>query len=152
MCPSEESTYIKASTLHLWQECSSLRESAGPMKVLFLLRLVMKCNTIDMGHGQFAFVCTRGRRQNCKFCSRYATKLCDFALTGAKAGKTCDAPMCDRCAKEILPGKDYCPPHVRYSGRWTLITNNGVAVRSSNPAGPTISTAAWMATWRVGVS
>lgn len=55
----------------------------------------------------------RGRRKNCKACGARATKLCDFPLSGAKAGKTCDADICDRCATRIDTDVDYCPPHAR---------------------------------------
>jgi hypothetical protein len=76
----------------------------------------MPCNMIDFGDGTTAIVCTRGRRQKpCRWCGRPHTKLCDFPLSGAKAGKTCDAPMCDRCATSVGPNLDYCPPHTRYS-------------------------------------
>jgi hypothetical protein len=76
------------------------------------------CNTVKVETSAgpvTAIICTRGRRrQNCKFCSRYSTKLCDFPLAGPKAGKTCDAPMCDRCAVHVGPDKDFCPPHYNY--------------------------------------
>lgn len=50
----------------------------------------------------------------CSACkSRRHTKLCDFALTGKKAGQTCDAPLCDRCATRVGPNRDYCPAHAR---------------------------------------
>jgi hypothetical protein len=62
--------------------------------------------------GVYAIICTRGIRQNrCKYCGRIGTKLCDFKLTAANAGKTCDAPMCARCASHREPDTDYCKPH-----------------------------------------
>jgi hypothetical protein len=73
----------------------------------------MKCDTIDMGHGSFAFVCTRGQRHNCAFCSRYATKQCDFPVLRKGAWGTCDAWLCDRCAASQGKDVDYCPPHER---------------------------------------
>lgn len=58
----------------------------------------------------------RGRPRNtrCQFCQRPSTKLCDFPLTGAQAGKTCDAPMCAGCAYHLGKDVDFCPPHYRY--------------------------------------
>jgi len=58
------------------------------------------------------FACTRGPRKRCK-CGRPATRLCDWQLSGPKAGKTCDAPLCDRCAARVGPGRDYCQAHAR---------------------------------------
>lgn len=55
----------------------------------------------------------------CRFCKRkIATKLCDFPVgiwasphMVIKHGKviTCDAQMCDDCAKNIGPEMDFCP-------------------------------------------
>lgn len=61
-------------------------------------------------------LCDRRPVKKCK-CGRPSTKLCDFELgppdhaQGAH-GKTCDRPLCDRCAVHI-PGKDvdYCLDH-----------------------------------------
>ena len=64
---------------------------------------------IDLGDGIKAFVCTKGRRDRCRFChNQYVTKLCDFP-TGR--GRTCDAGMCDRCATAVAHEVDYCPRH-----------------------------------------
>jgi hypothetical protein len=73
----------------------------------------MKCNTVDLGHGQYAFVCTRGMRHNCQFCSRYATKQCDFPIIKGGKHTTCSAHICDRCAVVQALGIDFCPPHDR---------------------------------------
>ena len=66
--------------------------------------------TFPTKNGRVAgFACTRGRRA-CRFCyTQTSTKLCDF-VTGPK-GKTCDAPICDKCATSIGPDLDYCPKH-----------------------------------------
>lgn len=77
----------------------------------------MPCNhlrgTLSDGTPFEAIVCTGGaRRKRCK-CGRPSTKLCDFKLTGAKASKTCDAPLCPRCATSIGPDRDLCPAHAR---------------------------------------
>lgn len=39
-------------------------------------------------------------------CDRRASKLCDFPLKGKKQGKTCDRPLCQRCATSKPNGKD----------------------------------------------
>ena len=77
----------------------------------------MTCETVDLGNGQLAMVCGgRGRRHNCEFCSRYATKQCDFPVLRKGKMVTCDAWMCDRCAVKQEPlgsDIDFCPPHHR---------------------------------------
>jgi hypothetical protein len=72
----------------------------------------MPCEHRDLGDGAFAIICTRGGRTNpCKYCGRPHTKLCDFPLTGPKAGKTCDIPMCEKCATHFDQDTDYCRAH-----------------------------------------
>lgn len=66
------------------------------------------------------FACSRGqKRKTCSVhgCSGSATKLCDFPLTGKKAGQTCDRDLCEAHATR-MPGRplagqtiDYCPTH-----------------------------------------
>lgn len=60
------------------------------------------------------FICRRGRHRPapCVVCGKESSKLCDFPLRGAKAGKTCDRALCARCAVN-QPGKDrdFCPTH-----------------------------------------
>ena len=91
----------------------------------------MTCTRIHMGDGITAIVCTRGqRRARCAVCKRAeATKLCDFPLSGRKAGKTCDRKLCDACAAvqpvAVLPTPgstvddtiDYCPAHHRLASK-----------------------------------
>jgi hypothetical protein len=83
----------------------------------------MVCRTIIAGPDFQGIVCSRGeRRKSCKFCRGDADKQCDFKLRGSKAGKTCDANLCSKCA--VTQGThgvgahsgdsiDYCPPHAR---------------------------------------
>lgn len=76
---------------------------------------------IPLGGGGYA--CSRGRggrRAMCSVCKqREAAKLCDFPLRGRRAGKTCDAKLCDGCAVQqpvtSIDGDtvDFCPPHDR---------------------------------------
>ena len=77
----------------------------------------MPCYTVDLQGGGHAIVCTRGRRPIvCSVCRLPGNKLCDFPLMGAKTGKTCDRPLCDRCAISGGKGIDYCPTHARMKG------------------------------------
>ncbi len=60
------------------------------------------------------FICRRGQdRPRCSVpgCGRPATKLCDFKLTGAKTGKTCDRALCKHHALSVGVDVDFCPPH-----------------------------------------
>jgi hypothetical protein len=62
-----------------------------------------------------AIVCSRGQRaKRCSNCESDATRLCDAPLRGRKEGKTCDAPLCERCATRLkgVDG-DLCPAHAR---------------------------------------
>lgn len=68
----------------------------------------------DADGNVIGIACSRESVKLCSACkSRRHTKLCDFPLSGKKAGKTCDAPLCDRCAEHVGPDRDYCPPHAR---------------------------------------
>lgn len=42
-------------------------------------------------------------------CGRRAAWGCVFGLRGKLEGKTCDAPLCDRC----MSAHGHCPPHAR---------------------------------------
>jgi hypothetical protein len=81
----------------------------------------MTCNHVRLQNGASAIVCSRstprrrcsnGRRGNVSAsqCIRTATKLCDYPLGN---GKTCDKPLCDCCAVNVGPDRDYCPKHAR---------------------------------------
>jgi len=72
----------------------------------------MTCQRIPLPGG-FAVVCTRRPRARCEVCKvREHTLLCDFALRGAKTGKTCDRKLCAGCAAKAS-GQDLCPAHAR---------------------------------------
>ena len=73
----------------------------------------MPCDVIKSPEGLTVIACHRGPRRVCAEpdCIYTATKLCDFPLTGAKAGKTCDRRLCERHAHETEPGRDLCPIH-----------------------------------------
>jgi hypothetical protein len=58
--------------------------------------------------------CNRGgRTERCAECNSPAGILCDWKLTGAKAGATCDRKLCEACARSVAPGKHLCPAHGR---------------------------------------
>lgn len=44
-------------------------------------------------------------------CGKPATRLCDFPMTGARSGTTCDRPMCAWCAWRASKNLDYCDEH-----------------------------------------
>ena len=69
----------------------------------------MPCERLPMADGGTATVCSRGRqpRARCS-CKRPATLLCDAPLGD---GRTCDAPICTRCALEVAPDVHRCPRH-----------------------------------------
>lgn len=69
-------------------------------------------HTAPDGSPVCVIVCSRGRRRSpCSHCGRHAADLlCDYPLTGKKAGKTCDRKLCRKCAVH-LGGLDFCPPH-----------------------------------------
>lgn len=75
----------------------------------------MPCKTMVMGDGSMVVLCSRGGGERCCICGKPSSKLCDFKLTGAKAGKTCDKKLCARCAHKVADGVDYCPVHWRMS-------------------------------------
>lgn len=75
----------------------------------------MPCRPIiDAAGHQIGWACSRDQRQpRCAVCGAPSTKLCDQPLTGPKAGKTCDRPLCARCAVHVGPDRDLCPAHAR---------------------------------------
>lgn len=78
----------------------------------------MSCDTIELGHGVYGVVCSRGRRRpSCSVtgCSRSATHQCDYPLTGRASGRTCSRHLCGKHAMRHSTGKpvslDLCPTH-----------------------------------------
>lgn len=88
----------------------------------------MGCEHVEI-EGGVAIICSRGRRRRtCSTpgCGRRVVALCDFRLTGAKAGKTCDRPLCALCAVRMGRHEsgedkgdtiDYCPAHAEQTRR-----------------------------------
>lgn len=60
-----------------------------------------------------AIACSRGARDRCSTpgCGKDAVALCDWPLTGAKVGKTCDKKLCEGCRVRVGSDKDYCRAH-----------------------------------------
>lgn len=81
----------------------------------------MACRAMNLGDGTGAIICARGRRlPRCQVpgCAGEGTRLCDFVLSGAKKGKTCDMRLCGshstRPQGAVGPdAPDYCPAHAR---------------------------------------
>lgn len=64
-------------------------------------------------------ICSRvAPPRRCVVCgTQYNIKLCDFPLTGPKAGQTCDRPVCGTHAHHVEPDTDLCLPHARYTAQ-----------------------------------
>lgn len=73
----------------------------------------MACTPIGGG----GFSCSRTESKICSSCAGFTRrpKLCDFPLAGTKAGQTCDRVLCDGCASNVGPNRDYCQAHARQS-------------------------------------
>lgn len=73
----------------------------------------MICKRIDLGDGNVAIVCYRGRRIPCSVpgCPNISTKECDHPILRKGVPGTCDMKLCDRHAKSIGPDRDLCPAH-----------------------------------------
>lgn len=73
------------------------------------------CEVVKLPDGGVAILCSRGRRgvKRCAVagCGRDAPYLCDFPLTGPKAGQTCDRPLCSVHARQVGPDRHYCYAH-----------------------------------------
>lgn len=69
----------------------------------------MPCDNVQFGDTS-AIVCSRNGRapQRCVICNALAGKLCDGPSKDARR-KTCDAPICSRCATHSKPDHDLCP-------------------------------------------
>ena len=75
----------------------------------------MSCTFVRTETGVM-IICSRGRETptTCAHCSHTATKLCDGHAPlkfGVKEARTCDRPLCDKCAIHVHPNLDYCREH-----------------------------------------
>lgn len=74
------------------------------------------CAVVDLPSGGKAFIrMAQWPFIHCRWCQNLSTKLCDFVVSHPSQvthKKTCDAPMCDRHARNVGPDRDYCPVHL----------------------------------------
>ena len=72
------------------------------------------CEVVRFPDGSTPIVCGghARRRRPCVHCGGRGEKLCDHTNSD---GRTCDAPLCARCALSV-PGRnrDYCRNHAPY--------------------------------------
>lgn len=62
-------------------------------------------------------MCSRGPRVLCAECSSNAVAKCQRELGGAKAGQTCDRPVCEGHGIAQPDGKPFCRPHHEHALR-----------------------------------
>lgn len=79
----------------------------------------MACRTVKVGDFQVWMCGPRRSAAGCSTpgCAQRHTKLCDYPVTRKGQPGTCDAKLCDLCAKSVGPDKDYCPPHARLAAK-----------------------------------
>lgn len=68
---------------------------------------------VPVGAGVVLFACSRGRSRHRCSCGADATKQCDYPVVRNGVVVTCDAHVCAKCATNVAPEKDLCPPHAR---------------------------------------
>ena len=81
----------------------------------------MTCETVTMPGGQVAIVCGRPRKPKRCSCGGLTVALCDFPIDEPvirdgmqqRRKRTCDKPLCTRCAVSVGKNVDYCPDHPR---------------------------------------
>ncbi len=77
----------------------------------------MICETVRLPDGVAAIVCSgRGRRRKRCACGGLTVALCDYPIQlrdreGDVPEKTCDKPLCTRCAVRVAKNVDYCREH-----------------------------------------
>ena len=70
----------------------------------------MTCETVRLGDGTTAIVCSRSKRPRCVGCGNPASLECDWRVKTRRSG-TCDRPLCAACTHSPAPDKDLCPEH-----------------------------------------
>ncbi len=76
----------------------------------------MKCSKMPLPGGGVAIVCSAGARQIRCGCGNVSTLLCDWKTpTPKNPNKTCDEPLCPKCATEVGPDKHLYRDH---NGAW----------------------------------
>jgi ribosomal protein L37E len=76
----------------------------------------MPCEPLRDKDGKImGFMCSRKKikeeKQKCYKCGSPATVLCDAPKGNNSFGKSCDIPMCRKCANHIGPDNDVCDHH-----------------------------------------
>lgn len=74
----------------------------------------MPSHRIKFSDGTVAIVHMSPQKKKFCACGRPCTKLCDFDISPPSQvthRRTCDKPLCDRCAVHAGPELDYCKPH-----------------------------------------
>lgn len=71
----------------------------------------MTCHRVDLPGIGVAIVCGPRRRERKCRCGAPATKLCDWPKLSGNG--TCDRAVCDACAVNVGPDRDYCPAHAK---------------------------------------
>ena len=91
----------------------------------------MSCEIIRTPRGATIFLCSRGGKRRapelCAICGqRRARFLCDFHVPGKRKGqhRTCDRPLCDKCAVETGPNTHQCFVHESQQGELPLYTSH----------------------------
>ena len=70
----------------------------------------MACERVQLEGGGVAIVCGRFPRVRPRKCRGCGQKTADLLCDGPKpGGRTCDAPVCAKCAKTIGPDRHLCP-------------------------------------------
>lgn len=92
----------------------------------------MPCHRVHVPGG-YGIVCTGRQQKTCADCGRRTARhsLCDWKLSGAKKGKTCDRVLCASCATSPARDKHLCSAHAR---RWAEHPSNPQRVESAVPS------------------
>lgn len=82
----------------------------------------MACDRIKMADGSVLFICSRSKRRvMCGLCRKLEAEfLCDYKI-GPK--RTCDRPLCSKCAIEVGPNTHQCFVHKGQQEELPLFTS-----------------------------
>ncbi len=82
----------------------------------------MTCERIVYPNGDHGWMCSRGPKKSdpdppCSVCGKPSDRLCDGEVS---PGKTCDAPLCERCSVSTpplvtLPVKSFARGHMGHT-------------------------------------
>lgn len=78
----------------------------------------MHCRTMNTTQGMAIACGSKPKKKSCYNCGGESYFLCDYVVPIKNAGgvdvpamKTCDKPMCLKCATRVGFNKDYCKEH-----------------------------------------